>query len=201
MILTFKLPKGDWPGDKEVTRGSERGCDQRIRARYGTRAPIEDGGAYAIGPTRFAWNLGDRNVFCAIGAFEEGDKLTAPIGPGPSPLRLPDELKTGDCFTRLKNGTEMTKIARCDAPHGSQVTHRFELPPGTYPGDSAILKQSKAGCDTRWRAMFAKKRPPVRLELQHRAPHGGSWALGDRAVLCTVNGAGGRDLTRSVVPG
>jgi hypothetical protein len=201
MILTFKLPKGDWPGDKEIRRRVESGCDQRVQARYGTRSPIEEGVAYGIGPTRLSWNVGDRTVFCAIGSFEEGDELTTPIGPGPSPLRHPDELKAGDCFTRLKDGTHLTRIARCDRPHGAQVTHRFELPPGPYPGDSAILKQAEAGCDIRWRAMFAKKRPPVRVEREPLFPHGGSWVQGDRVILCTLTGPGGRDLNRSVVPG
>jgi hypothetical protein len=200
MILIFELPEYGWPGQQEVIRLGDDECEQRLLARYRTRQPVENGGAYVLPPDAHAWGLGDRKIGCAIGAFG-GGKLTAPIGPAPSNIRLLDELQPGDCFAKPRRDSATTTIMKCDAPHDAQATHRFDLPDGPYEGVAALKKKGEVGCDLRWNAMFAKNRSPVPIERWYVHPTEETWGDGDRMVLCYAMGVGGRDLNRSVVPG
>ncbi|MFF5260551.1 septum formation family protein [Actinomadura viridis] len=199
MVLYYELPKGPWPGDQEMDRRGTDGCEQRVRARFQTRAPVENGDTYALLPRRVTWALGDRKVYCAIAAFE-GRKLTEPIGSRAVQTRTLDELRPGDCFTEPGRDSVTVTLIPCDRPHDAQLTHRFELPAGPYPGDAATEKKALAGCDARWEKMFGEHPSPVRIEQWYQHPNKESWGLGDRIVLCYVTDAKKRDLTRSVVP-
>jgi hypothetical protein len=197
MILYFKLPKGEWPGQQEIDRLGEAGCEQRLTARFKTRTPVLNGVGYSLHPTRVSWSIGDRAVHCAI-ADGDGGKLTRPVGRGPSQNRDSDELRRGDCYNEPKKALNTVTLIPCDKPHKSQLTHRFELPAGAYPGDAEIGDKASDGCNARWDKMFGEKEN--RFEEFYWHPSQESWAEGDRLVLCYVSGAKGGDLTRSVIP-
>jgi hypothetical protein len=109
-------------------------------------------------------------------------------------------MRPGDCFDVPKRGALTVHVGECDKPHGAQLTHRFELPAGPYPGDSAAEKRALDGCSTRWNRMFSKNPSPIKIEEWYLPPGRESWQAGDRSVLCYVTDRTGRDLTRSVVP-
>ncbi|MFI0354735.1 septum formation family protein [Actinomadura sp. 9N407] len=199
MVLHFKLPKGAWPGDKELSRLSDEGCEQRFRARFKTRAPLENSASWALPPNKMGWRLGDRTVYCAVVAVE-GESLTRPIGSGPARTRALEELRPGNCFADPKEEAVTVTLAPCDGPHGAQLTHRFELPTGAFPGDVAVEKKAAAGCEARWNKMFGKDPSPVRLEHWYLFPSKETWSEGDRLALCYVTDERDRDLTRSVIP-
>nr|BFE34840.1 hypothetical protein GCM10010200_070910 [Actinomadura rugatobispora] len=199
MVLTFTFPKGDWPGEQEVSRRATEGCAQRVQARFSTHSPVENGEVNALYPRQFSWRVGDRRVHCAIAAVQ-GQKLTGPLGSHVRQTRALDELKPGDCFDEPGERETTVKLIPCDRPHDAQITHLFEMRETSYPGDAAVEKIATDGCDSRWERMFGKNPSPVRLEQWYMPPNKESWDLGDRTIMCYATDAKKRPLTRSVVP-
>ncbi|GAA2458666.1 hypothetical protein GCM10010191_93340 [Actinomadura vinacea] len=201
LILTFKLPRTEWLGDEEMRRRGTSGCEGRFQARFKTHTPVENGETYVVYPRDTGWQLGDRLVQCAITAAQ-GQKLAGPIGSQVRQTRALDELKPGDCFDWPKKEEAITvNLIPCDRPHGTQLTHQFDLPSGPFPGDPAAERKADAGCTAHWKKMFAKRPSPVRIDQWYVPPTKEMWDLGDRTIMCMVSGAKGRPLKRSVVPG
>ncbi|MEW2354630.1 septum formation family protein [Spirillospora sp. NPDC029432] len=200
MVLRFTMPKGPFPGDQEVQRRGDAECERRFQARFKTKAPLDNSAAHAVVPTRIGWRLGDRGVHCAVVAALETSPLTQPIGSGPWNHRALDELRVGDCFIKARDETFTVELTECGDPHNGQLTHRFELPAGAYPGDHAAEKKAEQGCEARWKEIRAERKPPVPIQPWHWNPTKETWAEGDRLVLCYVTDARDRDLTRSVLP-
>ncbi|MFB4314980.1 septum formation family protein [Actinomadura sp. 21ATH] len=200
MVLRYTMPKGPYPGDQEIQRRGDAGCEQRFQGRFKTKAPVDNGMAHAIVSTRIGWRLGDRGVHCAVVSALQDTPLTQPIGPGPWNHRALDELRPGDCFIHTRDETFTVELAECRDPHNGQLFHRFELPAGAYPGDAAAEKAAERGCTARWKDIRAEGKPPVPIQTWHWNPSKETWAEGDRLVLCYVTDARDRDLTRSVLP-
>ncbi|MFD0856076.1 septum formation family protein, partial [Actinomadura adrarensis] len=115
-------------------------------------------------------------------------------------IRTLDEMRPGDCFDRPPDDSDTAKLIACNTRHNAQLTHRFELPDGAFPGESVVKDRVDSGCDARWAKMFDRDPPPVRIEEWYYYPTQETWRTGDRLVLCYVTGAKERDLNRSVVP-
>ncbi|REE99328.1 DUF4190 domain-containing protein [Thermomonospora umbrina] len=197
VVAVFSLEKGPWPGEGKVSARGLTECEQRVRQRFGTTTPLEHGEIFTLYPRRLGWKIGDRRVHCMIAAAV-GDKLDRPLPKGDLGLRTWDELGIGDCFIAPRERATVTvKRTACDDGHTGQVTYRFVMPAGVYPGERTVDRASEKRCD-RGAAGLVMKRPPVPLEYWWVGPSEESWTGGDRRVVCYVTADQG-DLTRSVI--
>lgn len=70
MVLSFALPAGPWPGDGNVSRSGEKGCNTRLNSYFEKHPNPVDIRFLHVDPLEQAWNTGYREVRC----LAEGDK-------------------------------------------------------------------------------------------------------------------------------
>ena len=57
-------------------------------------------------------------------------------------------LRPGECINSAGNGLDVT-VRSCATPHDAEVFATFSLPPGTWPGASAVQQDAGNGCASR----------------------------------------------------
>ena len=93
-------------------------------------------------------------------------------------------MKTGDCFKGLTKTIVSVTRVDCRSPHEEEVTGKFNLSGGRYPGDKAIDKASDARCKkyfTRYVGIYWS----VYSHAWAR-PDSDGWWNGDRTVICAA---------------
>ncbi|WP_242902584.1 DUF4190 domain-containing protein [Actinomadura terrae] len=201
VVAAYNLPESAWPGQDEASIAGRKGCDQRLKERFHTIMPVEGGEIVALPPQKATWPR-DREVRCAV-AGPETTRLTGPVSALGYELRRWNELQAGACFDLpKKKDAPSVRLIDCMKRHDAQLTHRYSLPRGPFPGDRAVEKKAGAGCQRRMASLFRKHRPrvPVNGWFGHTSKAG--WESGDRSVVCYVTapkGSGSR-LSEPVVP-
>jgi hypothetical protein len=99
----------------------------------------------------------------------------------------PDKLRVGDCLARSA-GNEVTdvKAQPCSTPNSDKVFALFNLPPQSWPGNTAVQTQAQKGCEKRYRATHKRS---VSVELTFFTPTKTRWTVGDHKVVCMVGAA------------
>ena len=111
----------------------------------------------------------------------------SPSGQVTQPGRLSvQDVKTGDCIKNFDEG----RVARLDAvpctqPHAAEVIGEFDLPSGSYPGESAITDQAESRCTDMVPSELANS-SRTDLGVAYLYPQASNWAVGDRTVQCMV---------------
>lgn len=108
-------------------------------------------------------------------------------------------IEVGDCLNRPAQNDEFADITRvpCDDPHDLEVYHAFDVKGDEMPGPNEMTNLSKEGCLARFEDFVGIPYADSALELTYYVPVEGSWAEGDREVLCLIYEPGGR-LTGSM---
>ncbi|REE99329.1 septum formation family protein [Thermomonospora umbrina] len=196
VALVFSLPEGPWPGAERAEARSQAECRERVLRRYGTRAPIVNGQAYAVPPTSAGWEGGDRRVHCVVAAVP-GSTLAGRLPDGDTGFRLWGELRRADCFTAsLEKKPAGARLVDCDRRHDGQVTHVFELPGEAFPGVREVEKLAGDGCTRELRLV---EEPQADLRLTHVTPTRDGWYQNDQRTVVCLALADGEELTESVV--
>ncbi|TYK46692.1 DUF4190 domain-containing protein [Actinomadura decatromicini] len=109
-------------------------------------------------------------------------------GAGPLPFRV------GQCLDL--RGEELryeSVVLACDSPHDGQIVHRYDAPPGLYPGDQAFKAQAWDECQrAKVKIRLPLPPPPPRITLSMRYTTEGAWAAGFRHVFCYVKATDGK---------
>jgi hypothetical protein len=98
-------------------------------------------------------------------------------------------LEKGQCFTTpdgsLQGVTYDVDEVPCDKEHDGEVFASFELPGGSYPGDTEITRAADDRCyalqDTYAMDRWAL---PADADVYYLTPTSGSWRTGDREITC-----------------
>jgi hypothetical protein len=98
-----------------------------------------------------------------------------------------DELKVGDCLVRVPSttsGVRKLDVTPCKNPHRAEVFATFDLPSGSFPGETEVTEKADAGCSQRVPDVAAAADGD--LDILYLYPQRVSWRLGDRSVTCMV---------------
>ena len=78
VFATFPLEGDRYPGDADVTRFAEGGCDRELGALLGDEVETTPYELFYFSPTEQSWRLGDRTVICLLTA-PPGETLTGSV--------------------------------------------------------------------------------------------------------------------------
>ena len=105
-------------------------------------------------------------------------------------------LRPGECINSAGNGLDVT-VRSCVTPHDAEVFATFSLPPGTWPGASAVQQDAGNGCANRLSSYLNPQLATADLTQEYVYPNQAAWQAGERTVICEVSAASGQ-LTGSV---
>lgn len=101
------------------------------------------------------------------------------------------ELTVGTCFDDVaafgeQGGGEVgdLPVVECDAPHDNEVYAVFNVEESAFPGDEAMRETAEEGCLARFEPYVDRDYDSSRLVISHLVPTDGTWARGDREVIC-----------------
>ncbi|MEM9563790.1 MAG: septum formation family protein [Actinomycetota bacterium] len=177
-----------FPGDTEVGQLTSERCSILFREAFGQDA---DGFNYRYWrPNQQSWNLGDREILCAILDAE-------PLSGAFDPVEfLPFfELATGDCFhlgpeeTSLSLGLDdQVRTVDCQVSHAGQMigSGRLTTEDGApYPGEEDVEQAAGAACEQLFEDFVGIS--PFESELVNFPfwyPNEAGWEQGDRRYAC-----------------
>lgn len=103
------------------------------------------------------------------------------------------DVSPGDCLREMPSGaTFRVHLVPCDQPHEAQAVTAFELQPGPYPGEDAVIELAENGCEDRLDAAGLTERIVVEGDISFNFfyPTRQSWNR-DRQVVCVLKGEPG----------
>ena len=112
--------------------------------------------------------------------------------PSPTPTGVPEvdvlELSVGDCLdTHGKPGiTATVPVVDCDLEHDSEAYATILLDDGPYPGDDTVRSTAEQSCSAEFVAFAGIAYEESALDYAYYFPTLGSWAEGDRRILCLI---------------
>ena len=86
----------------------------------------------------------------------------------------------------------------CSQPHWGEVYYVVELTNATFPGEDAISDTAKDACQNAFQGYIGSSYTTSSLAFGGMYPTSGSWASGDRAIVCYAHNTDDSTLTRSV---
>jgi len=98
------------------------------------------------------------------------------------------KLKVGDCFND-ESASQVSEVPKvpCTTAHKNEIYFSFKLTDSKYPGDSAVSKESDAGCIPPFTSFVGMAEADSDLSVGNLVPTSDSWKSGDREVLCYVS--------------
>lgn len=117
-------------------------------------------------------------------------------GGGASPTPSPtagDEVEVislgvGDCLgvDGSSGATATVPVVECSQPHDSEAYAEIELAGDDFPGATSITQQAESGCSSAFTDFVGIPYDDSGLDYAYYFPTEGSWAAGDRRILCVI---------------
>jgi hypothetical protein len=148
-------------------------------------------------PTGDSWGAGARTIQCIASnlATPERDADGVVITAGASTVF---GLRQGDFYDDPTTADGLTLTALpCSEPHDNEIFHRFTLPAGPFPGQSA-QSDIDAVCLETFEEFTGAPHGDTPLEFFTDWPTEQLWDMGDRDVHCVLFAANGSKLTGSM---
>lgn len=99
-------------------------------------------------------------------------------------------LSVGDCFDAMateNNEVSDVPTVDCSEPHDFEVIRAVNMEGSAYPGADALFEFADAECEAAFEAYTGRSYSDSGgLDYDYLYPTQGSWAVGDREVLCLV---------------
>lgn len=97
-------------------------------------------------------------------------------------------LRVGDCMNvePFSGSTETVPVVPCNEPHSDEIYDVFDIADGVYPGEDAVIDIADRGCYDSFAGFVGMAYEDSVLDFWNLYPTEGSWADGDREVLCVV---------------
>ena len=109
------------------------------------------------------------------------------------------DLKLGQCFNQPDVDTDVdVETLDCSQPHWGEVYYVVELTNATFPGEDAMSDTAKDACQNAFQDYIGSSYATSSLAFGGMYPTSGSWAGGDRAIVCYAHNTDDSTLTRSV---
>lgn len=113
-------------------------------------------------------------------------------GATPTPTGVPEvdvlDLQVGDCLdTHGRPGiTATVPVVDCAVEHDSEAYATFTLDDGDFPGDDTVKSGAQASCAGAFAEFAGIDYEASTLDYAYYFPTRGSWATGDRRILCLI---------------
>ena len=108
-------------------------------------------------------------------------------------------MKLGQCFNQPDIDTDVdVETLDCSQPHWGEVYYVVELTNATFPGEDAMSDTAKDACQNAFQDYIGSSYATSSLAFGGMYPTSGSWAGGDRAIVCYAHNTDDSTLTRSV---
>lgn len=97
-------------------------------------------------------------------------------------------LQVGDCLNdaTASDTVETIPTVPCDEPHDSEIYASIIMSGDTYPGDDVVVAEADAGCLDAFAGFAGIEYDSSLYYFSYYFPTEGSWAGGDREILCTI---------------
>jgi len=101
------------------------------------------------------------------------------------------DIEAGDCYDPAASGdAAAVALVDCAAPHRYEAFASFVLTDAAYPGD-ALDAEARQPCIDAFADFVGIDYASSALALRYIAPSEGTWAEGDREVVCVVGDPAG----------
>ena len=177
-----------FPGDGEVGRLTSDRCSVLFQENFGV--PVDGFNYRYWRPNQQSWNLGDRDILCAILDAEPLDGSFEPARYAPF-----FDLAPGTCFGLGPEETDRTLglddqvlPIDCDQPHAGQMIGSGRLEDGldtAYPGQEEVEQAAGVQCEALFEEFVGIA--PSESELINFPfwfPNEAGWEQGDRRYAC-----------------
>lgn len=103
-------------------------------------------------------------------------------------------LQVGDCLNDATAGDTVETIPTvpCDEPHDSEIYASIIISGDAYPGDDAVIAEADAACLDAFAGFAGVAYADSLYYYSYYFPTEGSWAGGDREILCTIYDQAGK---------
>jgi hypothetical protein len=97
-------------------------------------------------------------------------------------------LRAGDCFQNPSAGQTVRYVTAdpCTTPHNAQIFAEFTPTGASFPGNTALDKQARLGCQVRVAGTVDKSKITGAMRLLFLFPPEQSWADGHRTIVCFI---------------
>ncbi|KRF32633.1 septum formation family protein [Yonghaparkia sp. Soil809] len=97
-------------------------------------------------------------------------------------------IQVGDCLNDAEatEQVETVPTTPCDEPHDSEVYASVIMSEDDYPGEDAILERADSECLTGFESFVGASYDESPYDFSYYFPTEGSWAQGDREILCVI---------------
>lgn len=97
-------------------------------------------------------------------------------------------LQVGDCLNDAEatEQVETVPTTPCAEPHDSEVYASIIMPDEAYPGEEAIFALADEDCLTEFETFVGGEWSTSPYDFSYYFPTEGSWAEGDREILCVA---------------
>ncbi|MCE2469834.1 MAG: septum formation family protein [Dehalococcoidia bacterium] len=147
------VDSGRYPGEDHFDQPAYERCDKQY-TRF-------------LFPDADSWAIGDREVVCLQESFGLSTTDKAKL----ERLTSLAALDVGACFNETPEADYLlVEHVDCSGDWELQITDRFDVPGGDYPGEGYFERQASQKCEASWDYYFS--------------PSPDSWAFGDRAITC-----------------
>ncbi len=113
------------------------------------------------------------------------------------------QLSPGQCFDRPEpeDGLHRVTVVPCEVAHDQEMYALLQLDHPQWPGEDAVQREAADRCAGEFLAYTDSTADESRLGFTSFIPSEGSWAEGDRQVLCALKlDSGGRLLGSQMSP-
>lgn len=97
-------------------------------------------------------------------------------------------LQVGDCLNdaTASETVETIPTVPCDEPHDSEIYASVIMEGDTFPGTDAVIAEADAACLAAFDGFVGIAYSDSAYYYSYYFPTEGSWAGGDREILCTI---------------
>ncbi|MGY6497404.1 MAG: septum formation family protein [Microcella sp.] len=109
-------------------------------------------------------------------------------------------IRVGDCLNDASAGDEVTEVplVPCSEPHDSEVFASIIMTGDAFPGNDAVIAEADDACFERFEEFVGIPYVDSIYDFSYYFPTEGSWAGGDREILCVIYDPAGQKLTGSL---
>ena len=129
-----------------------------------------------------------------------GERTTTPPSASGRTTAVAD-LRVGDCFndeSPTGSDVDSVEVVDCDAPHQYEAYNNYDIPGSDLPEREAMGREVRNGCYSSFTTYVGIPYENSTYRINSFNPTAGSWARGDRTIICTIKSGDGSPVTGSL---